>query len=111
MNSWTPEQYAERERVMRESDAPLLGSKPGLGYVGSREMLADLIANHNQKASMNIAMDILEDTLSKPPNSYNNLYRDIETLVYIMDDYPTLRTQEVMDWIIKAREIINQENN
>lgn len=49
MKTWTKEQYDERDRIMRESDLPLMGTKWGkdgwMGYVGSREMLADLWAD------------------------------------------------------------------
>lgn len=46
MKKWTEEQYQERARVMSESNAPLKGSRPGLGYFGSREHIADLTADN-----------------------------------------------------------------
>jgi hypothetical protein len=48
MKKWTPEQYEERERVMRESNKPLSGTKMQngyMGYFGSREMIADIMAD------------------------------------------------------------------
>lgn len=44
--AWTKEQYDERARVMKESDEPLMYSKPGQGYFGSREMVADFLADN-----------------------------------------------------------------
>ncbi len=110
---WTKEQYDKRDQVMRDSTIPLMGTHTPdggyVGYVGSREMCADLEAANLYKmreVQNKIAKDILEDIISKPPNPMDNLRQCIEHLIYIMDDYPTLRRQEVQDWIYKAQELL-----
>lgn len=68
MIPWSKEQYDERDRIMRESDAPLMGSAPGVGYFGSREMLADVSADSYyevQAMCAKLAKELL-DTCPKP---------------------------------------------
>lgn len=111
---WTQEQYDERDRIMKEAtDIPLAGSKPGLGYVGSRELVADLMANELyewRKSMESIGKDIVNELLAKPPTTYDDLPGTIQFLIKFRRDYPHLDSNEIIEWITQAQDILKGLN-
>lgn len=108
MKTWTAEQYEERDRVMREAvDIPLSGSEPGLGYVGSRECIADIQADslYERRAMMlAIARDIIKDITSNPPAPMHDLHNEIHILSSLLRQEGLTKKEidDGLDWIEKA---------
>lgn len=54
-----------------------------------------------------ISLDLINDIISKPPSSLDNLIADISILIDIVNKHQDLYSPEIKKWFEDAREILH----
>jgi hypothetical protein len=58
------------------------------------------------KLAESIAKDIINDILSNPPSTYDDLPGNINMLIDLIQSYPYLRRDKVFEWIEQAHKLM-----